>query len=57
VLALINWLLRLSNLLENVPPWGIALSIITAAILLITGWAGGELAYRHKIGVIGNSSK
>jgi uncharacterized membrane protein len=57
VLALINWLLRLSNLLENVPPWGIALSIITAAILLITGWAGGELAYRHKIGVIGDNSK
>jgi uncharacterized membrane protein len=28
------------------------LSAITAAILGVTGWYGGELAYRHKIGVI-----
>jgi uncharacterized membrane protein len=52
VLALINWLLRLGNLLESVPIWGLILSVMTAALLLITGWAGGELAYRHKIGVI-----
>jgi uncharacterized membrane protein len=56
VLALINWLLRLSSILESVPLWGLVLSIITAAILLITGWAGGELAYRHKIGVIDTDS-
>ena len=52
VIALINWQLRLSSSPESVPLWGLILSVITAAILLITGWAGGELAYRHKIGVI-----
>jgi uncharacterized membrane protein len=57
VLALINWLLRLGTLLESVPSWGLILSVMTAALLLITGWAGGELAYRHKIGVIGSNSK
>jgi len=31
---------------------GLILSMLVAAILVVTGWAGGELAYRHKIGVI-----
>lgn len=31
---------------------GIALSVIVVAILLVTGWLGGELAYRHRIGVM-----
>jgi uncharacterized membrane protein len=26
--------------------------VVVGAILVITGWAGGELSYRHKIGVI-----
>lgn len=32
-------------------PWGLALSAVTALGLAITGWAGGELSYRHLIGV------
>jgi uncharacterized membrane protein len=31
---------------------GIALSAIVTAILIVTGWLGGELAYRHRIGVM-----
>jgi uncharacterized membrane protein len=31
---------------------GLVLSGVMTGLLLITGWAGGELAYRHKIGVI-----
>lgn len=33
-------------------PTAIILSFIVVAILLVTGWMGGELAYRFKIGVI-----
>jgi uncharacterized membrane protein len=31
---------------------GIALSAIVVLILLVTGWLGGELAYRYRIGVM-----
>jgi uncharacterized membrane protein len=32
-------------------PWGLVLSAIVVGVLLVTGWLGGELAYRHRIGV------
>lgn len=51
-LALVNWLLRLDDVASFVQPWGLALSVVTALLLGITGWAGGELAYRHQIGVM-----
>ena len=34
---------------------GIASTVAT--LLGITGWYGAELAYRHKVGVIGSSSR
>lgn len=37
-----------------VPPGGVILSAVTVLILVITGWYGGELAYRHMIGVTGH---
>ncbi|MCK9529952.1 MAG: DUF2231 domain-containing protein [Gammaproteobacteria bacterium] len=37
---------------ETVRGTGLVLSAAMTALLLLTGWAGGELAYRHKIGVI-----
>ena len=51
-LAAISWLIRLPDAADAALPAGILLSIITAAILGVTGWYGGELSYRHKIGVI-----
>jgi uncharacterized membrane protein len=51
VITLINFLLRVNNPTAAVVPAGITLSIITGVILLITGWLGGELAYRYAIGV------
>ncbi len=44
--------LRLTDEERAVVPWGIGLSALTAMILAVTGWLGGELSYRHKIGVI-----
>lgn len=54
LLALLNLLLRLDNPAAALP-WGLPLSLITAALLGVTGWMGGELAYRHKIGVAGHA--
>ena len=54
VLALGSWLLRLGDPVAAVLPLGIALSGVIAALLLVTGWAGGELTYRHMIGVTGH---
>jgi uncharacterized membrane protein len=35
-----------------VVPAGLVLSTITAGLLGVTGWLGGELTYRHRIGVL-----
>ena len=32
-------------------PWGLTLSTAVVAILVFTGWKGGELVYRHGVGV------
>jgi uncharacterized membrane protein len=50
VLAAVNAYLRIGDHAAALPG-GIVLSFIVVAILLVTGWMGGELAYRHKIGV------
>jgi len=33
-------------------PWGLPLSAGAFLLLCVTGWCGGELAYRYRIGVI-----
>lgn len=52
ILSLLSWLLRLDDPAAAILPWGLLLSVIVAAILGVTGWAGGELSYRHRIGVM-----
>jgi len=52
VLSLISLLLRLDDPADAVLPWGLVLSAAVALILLVTGWLGGELSYRHKVGVV-----
>lgn len=56
VVSLINLLLRVGDPAAAILPWGLVLSIIVSATLLVTGWAGGELAYRHGIGVVGEGT-
>ena len=52
VLALISFLIRYSyGAAEGVMPWGLLLSAVIAALLLFTGWKGGELVYHHRIGM------
>ncbi|MGL5924874.1 DUF2231 domain-containing protein [Chroococcidiopsis sp.] len=57
VLTGINLLLRLNNVVGAILPTGLTLSLITATLLGLSGWYGAELIYRHKIAVIGNSSR
>lgn len=56
VLSLINLLLRQGNPATPIVPTGLAISIAVAALLGVTGWFGGELTFRHKVGVIGPTS-
>jgi uncharacterized membrane protein len=50
VLELVNLILRLhSN--DPIPRIGIILSAIVVLILLYSGWKGGDLVYRHGMGV------
>jgi uncharacterized membrane protein len=39
-----------------VVPFGIILSAIVVVIFLVTGWLGGELVFRHRIGMIDEES-
>jgi uncharacterized membrane protein len=52
VLALVNFLIRYGGgAAESVWPWGVLLSAVIAVLLLYTGWKGGELVYRYRVGV------
>ena len=50
VLELVNVFLRLNNN-DAIPKVGIYLSAIVVLILVYSGWKGGELVFRHGIGV------
>lgn len=58
LIALWNLLHRLgSDPSVTIVPYGIILSAIVVAFLLVTGWLGGELVFRHRIGIMNNSSE
>ena len=40
-----------------VVPFGIILSAIVVVVFLVTGWLGGELAFRHRIGIIDSKNE
>jgi FtsP/CotA-like multicopper oxidase with cupredoxin domain/uncharacterized membrane protein len=54
VLALASVLLRRGDPVAAVVPWGLTLTGVIAILLVVTGWAGGDLAHRHLIGVTGH---
>lgn len=51
VLGGVNLALRWGDPVGSVLPWGLTLSALTALLLVVTGWAGGEMSYRHRVGV------
>lgn len=56
-LSLVNWYLRWDNSTGAILPVGLLISLVVATLLGITGWYGAELIYRHKVAVIGYSSR
>lgn len=55
IFALANLWLRWGDPAAAVWPAGVILSAITTVLLGVSGWYGGELSYRHKVGVIETS--
>jgi len=51
-LSLVNSFIHARDGWTSVVPWGVTLSGIVVAIMLVTGWLGGSLVYRHRVGVV-----
>ncbi len=51
VLAVINAFIHSRDAYTSVVPAGVTLSGLVVLILLITGWNGWEMVYRHGVGV------
>ena len=55
ILSLLSFSVRWSaGPVDGVLPWGLLLSAIVVGLLLFTGWKGGELVYRHRVGMTGS---
>lgn len=50
-LAAFNLLLRLDDPVAHLLPWGLYISLLTAALIQITGALGAQLVYEYAIGV------
>lgn len=51
LLSLVNAFVHSRDGYTAVVPTGITLSAIVVLILLVTGWMGWEMVYRHRVGV------
>jgi uncharacterized membrane protein len=52
VLALVSfWLRYRYGAAEAIVPWGLVLSTLIVLMLGYTGWKGGDLVYKHRIGM------
>ena len=56
VLTAINFFFRLDTPEGFIVPLGLAVSLLVATLLGVGGWYGGELSFRHKVGVIGSNN-
>jgi uncharacterized membrane protein len=58
VISLWNLLYRAdSDPSAAVIPFGISLSAVVVVLFLVTGWLGGELVFRHRIGIIDSKTE
>ncbi|MFC4171709.1 DUF2231 domain-containing protein [Microvirga sp. GCM10011540] len=55
-LAALNLWLRWDDPAAGIQNWGLTISGVTTALLFFSGWLGGELAYRYRIGAIRDES-
>ncbi|WP_026073012.1 DUF2231 domain-containing protein [Nodosilinea nodulosa] len=54
VLTIGNFAIRLASPEFSILPTGLVLSWVVATLLLASGWYGGELMFRHKVGIVGS---
>lgn len=54
VLSIFNLLIHTRDAYTSVVPTGLTLSAIVVLILLVTGWNGWTMVYRHRVGVLGS---
>lgn len=52
VLAVISLFLRANAGSDFILPWGLLISTAVVFLILYTGWKGGELSYRHRVGML-----
>lgn len=50
----LNLAIRAGDVADAVLPWGLFLTLVTGTFLGVGGWFGGELTYRHGVGVTGH---
>ena len=50
-LAIVNALVHTRDAYTSVVPWGVVLSALTVLFLLVTGWNGWQMVYRHGVGI------
>jgi len=53
LLSIVNVFVHSRDAYTSVVPTGLVLSAIVVLILLVTGWMGWEMVYRHHVGVAG----
>lgn len=51
VLSIFNFLIHSRDAYTSVVPTGLILSGLVVVILLVAGWLGGEMVFRHGVGV------
>jgi uncharacterized membrane protein len=51
IIELYNWYSRYDQGTAAIIPTGLILSFVVVLILLLTGWKGWEMVYRHRVGV------
>ena len=51
ILATLNALVHTRDAYTSVVPTGLVLSVLVVLILLVTGWNGWEMVYRHGVGL------
>lgn len=56
LIAIVNFGIRL-GMVDAILPWGLLLSLVAVTVLAYTGWLGGELVYRHGIGMFGRGRR
>src|SRR3546814_3687607 len=57
VLGIVNLILRINGGADIIASIGVIISGVVVLMLLFSGWKGGELVFRHRVGVADRSEE